>query len=189
MNLQPIWAGAPISDWLCVSGKTDSIASSNIKTALLIVAWLMGAAMRMLLLIAVGLFLNGCAGLQFNPTPQPDSLTYNEPVPYFQVIKNQDCTVTGTVVSLPGRARSVAFKNGYGTADLTVNLQNGIITSVNQKTDSKVPETLNAISSLAGVAKRGFRNPDKTPCPAAATLYPIIDGIPDRRHPIRLSNF
>jgi hypothetical protein len=147
----------------------------------------MGAAMRVLLLIAMGLSLSGCAGLQFNPTPQPDSLTYNEPVPYFQVIKNQDCTVTGTVVSLPGRPRSVAFKNGYGTANLTVDLQNGIITSVNQQTDSKVPETLNAISSLAGVAAKGFAG--KTSCPAAATLYPIIDGVPDRRHPIRLSSF
>lgn len=145
--------------------------------------------MRIVLQIAIGLSLGGCAGLQFNPTPQPDSLTYNEPVPYFQVIRNGDCTVTGMVVSLPGPERSVAFRNGYGSAELGVTLQNGILTAVNQKTDSKIPETLNAISSLAGVATKGFNADSKAACNASATLYPITDGIPDRLHPIRLSRF
>jgi hypothetical protein len=131
--------------------------------------------------------LGGCAGLQFNPTPQPDALTYNEPVPYFQVIRSGDCTVTGTVVSLPGPERSVAFRNGYGSAELSVNLQNGILTSVNQKTDSKIPETLTALGGLAKGAGAGFVAADKPACSTSAKLYPIYNGIVDRKHPITLS--
>ncbi|UGY14553.1 hypothetical protein [Bradyrhizobium septentrionale] len=145
--------------------------------------------MRIICLVAVGVPLSGCAGLQFNPGPAPDALTYNEPIPYFQVTRNGDCTVTGSVVSLPGYERSVAFRNGYGSADLSVNLQNGMIQSVNQKTDSKIPETLTAISSLAGVATKGLKAADagKPSCDTSAKLYPIRDGKPDIKHPISLS--
>jgi hypothetical protein len=148
--------------------------------------------MRIFYLLPVAVILAGCAGLQFNPTPQPDALTYNEPIPYFQVVRNGDCTVSGAVVSLPGRARSVAFRNGYGTADLSVSLQNGILTSVNQKTDSKIPETLSAVASLAGAAKIATVKDAKTgaekpACETSAKLYPIYDGVVDRAHPIVLS--
>jgi hypothetical protein len=154
---------------------------------------LKGAAMRIVYLLPVAVTLAGCAGLQFNPTPEPDALTYNEPIPYFQVIRNGDCTVSGAVVSLPGRARSVAFRNGYGTADLSVSLQNGILTSVNQKTDSKIPETLSAVASLAGVAKTAAvvkdakTGAEKPACETSAKLYPIYDGVVDRAHPVTLS--
>ncbi|QND70820.1 hypothetical protein [Tardiphaga robiniae] len=147
--------------------------------------------MKRIYIVAACFSLGGCAGLQFNPVPMPDALTYNEPVPYYQVTRNGDCTVSGAVVSLPGLERSVAFRNGYGSADLSVNLQNGMITSVNQKTDSKVPETLTAISSLAGVAAKGLVAGDaaKPICPPSAKLYRIVNGRPDLRDSINLSRF
>lgn len=127
-----------------------------------------------------GPLMTGCAGLQFNPAPTPDGLTYNEPVPYMLVATTKECATTAIVVSLPGRTRSISFKSGYGSADLAVNLQNGIITSVNQKTDTKVPETLTAIASLGTAlgVKTLAESGKQVICKPAASLYQVVDGRP-----------
>lgn len=138
---------------------------------------------RAVLVAVVSLSLGGCAGLQFNPQPEPDALTYNEPVPYLLVSTTKECVTTATVVSVPGRKRSVAFRSGYGTADLSVNLQNGIITSVNQKTDTKIPETINAIASLStslGLKALAESAGKQIICKPVANLYEIVDGRPSR---------
>ncbi|MFL9897898.1 hypothetical protein PQR71_06950 [Paraburkholderia fungorum] len=124
----------------------------------------------------------GCARLQFNPTEQANSLTFFEVEPYLFVTTNSDCISTATAVGLPGKKRSVELKSGYGSADLSIALAAGMITSVGQKTDTKIPETLTAIGGLAtaGVLLKG----NDVVCDPTAKLYPIKDGKPDIDHPI-----
>jgi hypothetical protein len=142
-------------------------------------------------IVTLGFLTVGCAGLEFSPTPQPDGLLYYDPTPYLQVTRGADCSVTSSVITLPGQPRSVAFRSGYGSAQLGVNLSGGMITQVNQTTDTKVPETINAVTGLAtaaaGLAKTLAVSPPqvleaKPKCPApSVVLYPIVDGIPQRR--------
>jgi hypothetical protein len=145
-----------------------------------------GGAMRATTMFGAMLPLAACAGLQFNDAPTSGALTYREPVPYVFVALAKDCSWTATVISLPGPQRSVTFKNGYGTANLSIALSNGMISSAGQQTDSKIPETITAIGGLAGsIAKAapppGGGKPAPPTCTPAGFLYPIgVDGKPDR---------
>jgi hypothetical protein len=126
--------------------------------------------------------LCGCAGLTFNAGPQPGALTYYEPKPYLLVTVGKDCAYTASVVSLPGPRRSVGFKSGLGSADLSMQLQNGMIVSVGQKTDTQIPQTLTAITGLATAASK-FGITAAPPakgsiCQPSAAFYEIVDGIP-----------
>ena len=128
------------------------------------------------------LIISGCARLKFNDSEQPDSLTYYEVEPYLFVQTNKDCVSSATTIALPGKKRSVEFRSGYGSADLSVSLSAGIVTSVGQKTDTKIPETLTAIGGLAtaGILATG----KQFVCEPTAALYSIRNGIPDISHPI-----
>ena len=135
------------------------------------------------------LALSGCAGLAFNDAPRSGALIYYDSSPYLLVTFTKDCVSAASVISLPGTARSVSFQSGYGTADLSVTLTNGMIASVGQKTDTKVPETLTAIAGLATAAGKlgsaAAPGAGKTvECVPVARLYPIINGAPDTAHPI-----
>ncbi|WP_454917442.1 hypothetical protein [Xanthobacter sediminis] len=145
------------------------------------------ASARKLTPILSLIFLSGCAGLAFQPGPTDDGLTYFEPVPYLFVSTSENCTLTATIISLPGRERSVKFNSGYGSAELSVSLQNGILTSVNQKTDTKIPETITAIGGLV----KDFRlsapvDGAKNNCDRVSKLYPIENGIPITSREIKL---
>ena len=140
--------------------------------------------------------LSGCAHLDFG---DDRGLTYFDLKPYLFVSTTKECVSVATVVSVPETKREVKFKSGYGTADLSVGLSNGMITSVGQKTDTKIPETITAIASL-GTAAKGMLaldaasssgKKDNTPasekkdaagtqtvCEPTAKLYPIENGIP-----------
>ena len=127
-------------------------------------------------LLVASSVLCGCAGLDFGEK----GLSYYEPKPYRLVSVNSNCDTTGTLVSLPGEKKFVKFKSGYGSADLSVALSNGILTNVNQKTDTQIPETITSIASLATAAKANTKGVEldqkKPPCSASARLYEIVDG-------------
>jgi len=128
--------------------------------------------------------LSGCAGLDFGE----EGLTYYEPAPYLFVSVNKECVSTATVVSLPGAEKKVKFDRGYGSAELSVVLANGILTNVGQKTDTKIPETITSIASL-GTAMAALSAADKDAkqkqlvCVPSAILYPIKKGVPDMSSP------
>jgi hypothetical protein len=90
------------------------------------------------------------------------------------------------VIAIPEAKKVRKFKSGYGSADLSASLSNGMVTAIGQKTDTKVPETLAAIASL-GTAAGGLKlmaEPGKQIiCTPTATLYPINSGTPDLEHP------
>jgi len=130
------------------------------------------------------LCLSGCSGLEFSEGYNPKGLTYWEPRPYLFVSVTKDCVWTATPLSLPGGTkRSVSFHSGYGSAALSVTLTNGMITAVGQTTDTKVPETISAIGSLAGAAAKVLTaptlpagGPAPNGCKPAAILYEYNDG-------------
>lgn len=123
------------------------------------------------------ILLSGCAGLDFGE----EGLSFYEPKPYLFVSVNKDCVSTATVISLPGNKKSVKFKSGYGSADLSIALSNGILTNAGQKTDTKIPETITSIASL-GTAMAALSATEKGAkqviCKPSAILYPIEKGVP-----------
>jgi uncharacterized protein YbaR (Trm112 family) len=139
-------------------------------------------------LVSIALLFSmiGCASIDFGG----DGLTYYDPKPYLFVTTTKDCVSTATVVLIPESKKSLVFKSGYGSAELSVTLTNGMITSAGQNTDTKIPETLTAIASL-GTAAAGLKakpvDKKQIICTPTARLYPIESGIPNLNKPISFS--
>ncbi|GAB4487405.1 MAG: hypothetical protein OHK006_16450 [Thermodesulfovibrionales bacterium] len=130
--------------------------------------------------VVVFLLLSGCAHIDFGG----DGMTYFDPEPYLFVSTKSDCITTATVLVMPGARKSMKFVSGYGAADLSAKLTNGMIESVNQKTDTKIPETITTLTGLGKVAAELKTLEKPITCVPAAALYPVIDGRPDLAHPI-----
>ena len=132
--------------------------------------------------VIVMYLLSGCAGIDFGG----EGLTYYDPKPYLFVSTTAECVTTATVVVVPEVKKVMKFKSGYGTAALSATLSNGMISTVGQTTDTKIPETLSAIASL-GTAAAAFRSnlagdqDKKLTCSPEASLYPIVSGVPDKK--------
>jgi hypothetical protein len=133
--------------------------------------------------LVVFLLVSGCAHIDFGG----DGMTYFDPKPYLFVSTTKECVTTATVVTIPEAKKVMKFVSGYGSAELSATLSNGMIASVGQKTDTKIPETISAIASL-GTATAGFKAKAETGkqliCTPAAKLYPILSGVPDLDHPL-----
>lgn len=125
--------------------------------------------------------LSGCAGLDFGDA----GLSYYEPAPYLFVAVTKECVSSATVVSLPGVKRAVKFGRGYGSADLSVALDNGMLKSAGQKTDTKVPETITSFAALgtAMAAMSVEKGAKQLVCVPSAVLYPVKNGVPDLSSP------
>jgi len=129
---------------------------------------------------AVCLFLalasSGCASLEFDAKTKP-GLTYFEPVPYLAVTTTTDCKMTAAVLVLPGDKKMLSFHSGYGSADLSASVANGMLQAVGQKTDTKIPETITALAGVAtalGVRAEGA----KETCEPRVRLFSIDGGKP-----------
>jgi hypothetical protein len=135
---------------------------------------------RLVVSFAAVSFLTGCAGLTFGPE-STNALTYYDSRPYLFISTTADCASTATIISVPETKRGVSFNSGYGTADLSITLSGGMITAVGQKTDSKVPETLSSVATLAtavgGLARQTAAR--EGACPPGARLYNIEKGVVD----------
>ena len=128
--------------------------------------------------LLVGIMLSGCAGIDFGD----EGLTYYDPTPYMFVSTTDACVTTATVVVVPEQKRHMTFRSGLGSSDLSATLANGMIASVGQKVDTKIPETITAIAGL-GTAAKGLMTEtpaEKKPaCKPSAVLYPVKSGRPD----------
>lgn len=142
-------------------------------------------------LVTAALFIAACtpAQLMFGDGDRPaDTLAFFDPSPHLLVTVSADCTIASQVVAIPAAPRWVRFKPGHGASDLSVAFNNGLITSVGQKSDTKVPETISAIGSLATplaslltaqsaeIAGAKTATPEPKTCPPQAYLYPIRSG-------------
>jgi hypothetical protein len=138
-------------------------------------------------LIGVG-FLSGCAQLEFHDGWVSGGAHFYDPIPYVLVTVGKDCTASASVITVPGTPRTVLFHSGYGSANLSVAFQNGMLSSVGQQTDTKIPETITALTGLAtAVTPKFAAAPKATTCPPRAVLYPIdAQGRPESQKPIPL---
>jgi hypothetical protein len=129
---------------------------------------------------AVVSLLTGCAGLTFGPE-STNALTYYDPKPYLFISTTADCVNTATIISVPETKKGVSFNSGYGTADLSITLSGGMITTVGQKTDSKIPETLSSVATLATAVGGLARStaPKEGACKPSGRLYNIDKGVVD----------
>jgi hypothetical protein len=130
---------------------------------------------------ALIVLLSGCATIDFG---EGGGLTYYDPKPYLFVSTTADCVSTATIVVIPEKKRSMKFIPGYGSSELTATLSNGMVTTVGQTTDSKIPETISALASLAPTFGMK-RDTGADRCVPAATLYPVVDGVPNHNAPIK----
>jgi hypothetical protein len=90
---------------------------------------------------------------------------YYKPKLYLLVTRTGDKAYKADIVTLPDltQPRYALLHPGYGSSNLALKLNNGILTDVGQQGDTKVPETLTALGSL-GTATAGILNAlkDKT---------------------------
>lgn len=134
---------------------------------------------RFMATLATSVCVAGCAHIDFGA----EGLLYYEPTPYLFISRGADCASTATVVVLPGKAKRMNFVPGYGSAELSATLSAGMITTVGQTTDTKVPETLTALAALRTAAGTQTTK-DVRSCPAAA-LFRIVDGEVGKEVPLR----
>lgn len=125
-------------------------------------------------------FISACASIDFD---SDDGLTYYDPKPYLFVSMTDKCVSTATVINIPSTKKTMEFNSGYGSSELSANFANNMVTSIGQKNDSKIPETITSIASLAGVAAY-MATPSE--CTPTATLFPINNGVPNIDAPINL---
>lgn len=125
--------------------------------------------------------LGACAQIAFHEDYRPDALAFYDPVPYMFVGLNAECVWSATLITMPGKRRSLSLQPGIGSSEFGVSLNNGMISSVSQKSDTKLPETISAVSGLAtAIGTYGAAGPTKPKCQPSGHLYPIEDGRPNR---------
>lgn len=112
----------------------------------------------MFLTATISLMLTGCAGVTVTKiTPGNDNsakgIRYYRPWPYLLVAQDQnDSTALKlTTVYLPNIKENYAIntQSGLGKLDATITLEDGWkLTQYSDKTDTKIPETIQAIGSV-----------------------------------------
>jgi hypothetical protein len=129
--------------------------------------------------IFLTVILCGCAHLEFSD----GGLMYYDGKPYLFVSTTKDCTSTATIVMVPDQKKMVKFIPGYGTAELSIGLSNGMIISAGQKTDTQIPQTITALTGMAATAATILKSAPvgvtpKTECNPSAKLFLIVNGVP-----------
>lgn len=146
--------------------------------------------MKKLLLVA--LLLGGCAHFNGSDGWTPNTFHYYDAEPYMAVSISTNCQTTASIVMVPSHKESVEPVGGYGSTNLSIAFQNGMIASIGQTQDAKIPETITALtgsvaqaSKLMGVHLGATVTP--VTCPAQVTMYPITDGKVDGSKPLTLN--
>jgi len=116
-------------------------------------------------ILALALLFTGCAHISFHDSNNPGrniGFEYYKPKFYLLVTDDKDGT-KASVVTLPDltQPRYALLHAGYGSSNLSLAQSNGVLTTVGQAVDTKIPETIAAVSGLAtAAAKRATRDAD-----------------------------
>jgi hypothetical protein len=120
-----------------------------------------------LLVIVWAIALPGCAKLEFYKNPDlsgpQEGVKFYYSKPYLLVTRTSSMSsdgktgttsVQGSVVYLPDQKNPVyaRLKPGYGSANLSLSITDGKLSSVGQQTDTKIPETITALASMTTAA-------------------------------------
>lgn len=102
---------------------------------------------------------SSCATVKFyddSALKNESGIEFYSAKPYLLVERQpaKDVAIKSTVIYLPDRAnpKYAKLKPGFGSSDLKLSLENGMITSYGVITDSKIPETITAITGAVGTA-------------------------------------
>ncbi len=112
------------------------------------------------LLVICAVALVGCARLAFYSDSKlegPESgvkFYYAKPYLLVSPTGNKDNPIQASIVYLPDQSKPMyaKLKSGYGSANLSLTLQNGVLTTVGQTTDTKIPETITALTGMTTAA-------------------------------------
>lgn len=107
-------------------------------------------------ILLISLILSNCAGVKVYSDPNlkhKAAIKVYLPKPFLLVERNptKDVAFKANIIFLPDLAEPVYImaKNGLGTSNLTLNLEKGYLSQYGAVTDSKIPETITAVSGLA----------------------------------------
>ncbi|MFN6087595.1 MAG: hypothetical protein ACK47E_02495 [Cyclobacteriaceae bacterium] len=110
---------------------------------------------NLLAILTLTVILSGCATVKFysdKELTKESGIEFYSPKPYLIVEKNpaKDVSMKMSIVYLPdfNNPKYAKLKTGFGSSDLKLSLENGIITSYGITSDSKIPETITAIGGL-----------------------------------------
>ena len=120
----------------------------------------------------------GCAKLEFYDneklTGTPTGIKFYQPKPYLLVVRTDksDKPIEVSITYLPDYSKPtyVKLESGWGNAELSLSMENGILKSVGQKTDTKIPETITALSAIPSAVL-----PKTLPKPPKATLFELYE--------------
>lgn len=113
--------------------------------------------LRVALFASIIVALVGCAHISFHDPNDAKhtnvGVEYYKPKLYLLLTKGKE-GYNASILTLPDLAqpRYALLHPGYGSSELSLKLNNGILTDVGQKVDTKVPETITALGSLASSA-------------------------------------
>jgi hypothetical protein len=133
--------------------------------------------MRVLLIAAALLFLQGCASIDFDAKNKDKSdkhgLVYYVAEPGVLVKDAENCTQDVSLFMIPGEERELKFRSGWGSSNFSVELTNGMIGKASQATDPKIE------SLIASVFKPSAMNDNplekKKQCKVRTNLYRLRD--------------
>jgi len=112
--------------------------------------------------------------------------------PYLLVTSVKD-SLTAKVIYLPDLANPqyVKLKSGIGTSNLSLTLTDGILRSYGLSTDTKIPETITAVTGLVtelATDIKGFTNNDKLSpkSPIKNTVFELYEFMLDKDNTVKL---
>lgn len=112
--------------------------------------------MKSITYLSLILLFSSCAGIKFyddKDSKNEIGLKYYQQKPFLLVEYNpsKDVKVKSTIIYLPDLQNPdyVKQKRGFGSSDLKMELENGMLKSFGSTYDSKVPETVTGVGSLA----------------------------------------
>jgi hypothetical protein len=130
--------------------------------------------------MAYGLiFLTGCSSVKFYDSSVSGSnesgFLYYPPKPYI-LIEQGEKSVSTKLISIPdlSRPHRVKHSEGFGTAEMGFEIENGMIKAFNSKSDSKGPETITALTGI-GTAKAALITAEAAMATATRELQPSAD--------------
>ncbi len=106
---------------------------------------------KSILMAVLSTAITGCASVDFNNSDGVDEgFLYYQPQP-FLLIEKKDKNIVSRIISIPNteKPRWIKQGEGWGSAEMSFEIENGMVKSFNSKSDNKGAETLASVAGLA----------------------------------------
>jgi hypothetical protein len=129
-------------------------------------------------LVAALVAISGCATVEVKKTTDADykdGLRFYRPDSYLLVTVDKDGNLQTAIVSLPNKKQEyvVRTKTGLGATEMTASLDGGWnLTQLGAKVDSKIPETITAVTGAVTATLTAARGGVPAAAPRTAILEP-----------------